>query len=43
LPALANAIRDALSPLGPVEVGMPATPHRIWRAMRQARLARSIP
>jgi carbon-monoxide dehydrogenase large subunit len=38
LPALANAIRDALSPLGNVEVGMPATPHRIWRAIRAAQL-----
>jgi len=30
-----NAILDALSPLGVTDVRMPATPERIWRAIRQ--------
>jgi aerobic carbon-monoxide dehydrogenase large subunit len=31
-----NAILDALAPLGVTDVPMPATPERIWRAMRTA-------
>ena len=34
LPAVMNAIVDALSPLGISAIDMPATPERIWRAMR---------
>jgi carbon-monoxide dehydrogenase large subunit len=30
-----NAILDALAPLGVTDVPMPATPERIWRAMRE--------
>lgn len=37
LPAIANAIRDALKPLGTIDVGMPATPHRVWQAIEAAR------
>jgi carbon-monoxide dehydrogenase large subunit len=37
LPCVANAIVDALSVLGIHHVEMPATPERIWRAIRQAR------
>ena len=33
-PAVMNAILDALAPLGGTDVPMPATPERIWRAMR---------
>jgi carbon-monoxide dehydrogenase large subunit len=33
-PALMNAILDALAPLGITDVPMPATPERIWRALR---------
>jgi carbon-monoxide dehydrogenase large subunit len=33
-----NAILDALSPLGIEHIDMPATPERIWRAIRNARL-----
>jgi aerobic carbon-monoxide dehydrogenase large subunit len=33
LPAIANAIYDALSPFGDVHIDGPATPERIWRAM----------
>jgi len=29
-----NAILDALAPLGVTDVPMPATPERIWRALR---------
>ncbi len=37
LPAVGNALVDALSALGIDDVPMPATPERIWRAMREAR------
>jgi carbon-monoxide dehydrogenase large subunit len=37
MPAVANALVDALSVLGIDEVPMPATPERLWRAMREAR------
>ena len=30
-----NAILDALAPLGVTDLAMPATPERIWRAMRE--------
>jgi carbon-monoxide dehydrogenase large subunit len=36
LPAVANALADALSPLGIRHIEMPATPERLWRAMRGA-------
>jgi aerobic carbon-monoxide dehydrogenase large subunit len=36
LPAVANALVDALSGLGIRHVEMPATPERLWRAMREA-------
>jgi carbon-monoxide dehydrogenase large subunit len=32
-----NALMDALSPLGVEHVDMPATPHRVWRAIQDAR------
>ena len=35
-PAIINAIVDALSPLGVTHVEMPATPARVWRAIREA-------
>src|SRR5438067_11143193 len=34
LPAVANALVDALSPLGVRHIEMPATPERLWRAMK---------
>jgi carbon-monoxide dehydrogenase large subunit len=34
---IVNAILDALSPLGIEHIDMPATPERIWRAIRSAR------
>jgi carbon-monoxide dehydrogenase large subunit len=34
-PTVMNAILDALAPLGVTDVLMPATPERIWRAMRE--------
>ena len=37
LPAVMNAIMDALAPLGVKELDMPATGDRVWRAIRQAR------
>jgi carbon-monoxide dehydrogenase large subunit len=37
LPAVANALADALSPLGIRHIEMPATPERLWRAMRSYR------
>ncbi len=33
-PAVGNAIRDALAPLGAADFTGPATPERIWRALR---------
>ena len=35
LPAIANALVDALSEFGVRHIEMPATPERIWRAMRK--------
>jgi carbon-monoxide dehydrogenase large subunit len=34
-PAVINAVLDALRPLGVREFDMPATPHRVWEAMRK--------
>ena len=36
LPAVIGAVNDALAPLGAGEVQMPATPERLWRAIRDA-------
>jgi carbon-monoxide dehydrogenase large subunit len=36
LPAITNAVIDALAPLGVTSIDMPATPDRIWRAIRAA-------
>ena len=33
-PTVMNAILDALAPLGVTDLPMPATPERIWRAVR---------
>ena len=35
-PAVVNAVVDALSHLGVTDVGKPATPERVWRAIRDA-------
>jgi aerobic carbon-monoxide dehydrogenase large subunit len=35
-PAVINAILDALAPLGVKDIQMPATPHRVWAAVRAA-------
>ena len=35
--AVANAVMDALAPLGITHVNMPLTPERVWRAMQEAR------
>src|ERR1700743_483355 len=40
-PAVINAIIDALAPLGVTDLTMPATPHRIWSAMRAAGVSQS--
>ncbi len=37
MPCVANAIVDALRPLGVHEIGMPATPERVWRAIGKTR------
>jgi carbon-monoxide dehydrogenase large subunit len=34
-PTVMNATLDALAPLDVTEVPMPATPQRIWRAVRE--------
>ncbi len=38
-PAIGNAIYDALAPYGEVHIFGPATPQRVWRAMRAAQRA----
>jgi carbon-monoxide dehydrogenase large subunit len=35
LPAVINAVVDALAPFGVTHIDMPATPERIWRAMNK--------
>jgi carbon-monoxide dehydrogenase large subunit len=37
VPAVANAVIDALRPLGVLHVELPCTPHRIWQAIQAAR------
>ena len=37
MPAVGNAVVDALSVLGIKDIGMPATPERIWRAIAAAK------
>ena len=36
MPAVGNALIDALKPFGIRDLPMPATPERIWRAIREA-------
>jgi len=36
-PAVMNAVLDALRPLGVRHLDMPATPHRVWEAIRAAK------
>jgi carbon-monoxide dehydrogenase large subunit len=36
MPAVGNALIDALKPLGIRDLPMPATPERVWRAIREA-------
>jgi carbon-monoxide dehydrogenase large subunit len=35
-PAVINAVLDALAPLGVTHIDMPATPEKVWRAVRAA-------
>ena len=39
MPAVMNAIVDALSPYGVTHLDMPATPERVWRVIHRARAA----
>jgi aerobic carbon-monoxide dehydrogenase large subunit len=41
LPAIMNALVDALSEFGIRHIDMPATPFRVWHTIRQARAARA--
>ena len=36
LPALLNAVNDALAPLGVRHLDMPVTPERVWRAINRS-------
>ena len=36
LPAIMNAILDALKPLGVSDIAMPVTPERVWRAIQES-------
>lgn len=38
-PTVINAVLDALRPLGVKDIEMPATPERVWRAIRKAKAA----
>jgi len=40
LPAVTNAVVDALARLGVRRLDMPATPERVWRAIQEAKAAR---
>ena len=40
LPAIVNAVIDALEPLGVKSLEMPATPARIWQAIREVQTRR---
>jgi carbon-monoxide dehydrogenase large subunit len=40
LPALLNAVNDALAPLGVRHLDMPVTPERVWRAIGEAKARR---
>jgi aerobic carbon-monoxide dehydrogenase large subunit len=42
LPAIMNAILDALAPIGVLHLDMPATPSRIWTAIQNAKQRASI-
>jgi carbon-monoxide dehydrogenase large subunit len=37
LPVVVNAVMDALAPIGVRELDMPASPARVWQAIRDAR------
>jgi carbon-monoxide dehydrogenase large subunit len=39
MPAIMNAIADALSEVGVIHIDMPATPERVWRAIQGAKTA----
>ena len=41
VPAVVNAVVDALSPLGIVHLDMPLHPERVWRAIQAARAGQS--
>jgi aerobic carbon-monoxide dehydrogenase large subunit len=43
LPSVMNALVDALSEYGIRHIDMPATPERVWRAIRDARADRNLP
>ncbi len=40
LPSVMNAVVDALSEYGIKHIDMPATPHRVWQTIQQAKAAR---
>jgi aerobic carbon-monoxide dehydrogenase large subunit len=41
LPAVMNAIIDALKPFGIRHIDMPATPQRVWAAIRDAKAGKA--
>jgi carbon-monoxide dehydrogenase large subunit len=43
IPAIANAVIDALKPCGIAHLDMPFTPHRIWEAIREAAMKQTLP
>jgi carbon-monoxide dehydrogenase large subunit len=43
IPAIANAVIDALKPCGIAHLDMPFTPRRIWEAIREAAMKQTLP
>jgi carbon-monoxide dehydrogenase large subunit len=43
IPSVANAVMDALAPLGISSLEMPYTPHRIWAAIEDRRALSTAP
>ena len=41
-PAIANAVLDALAPLGVTHLDLPLTPERVWRAIPSRRAATPV-
>jgi carbon-monoxide dehydrogenase large subunit len=41
LPAVMNAVNDALAQVGEPRIEMPATQEKVWRALQQAKVSKA--